>query len=371
MINSYARPGKVISKGNDFIDLQGFCQQQIEQLTIHDPICFARIIYHDVLKKTHQELINYAYEQAHLSPSVLNFFRKEQWLKEYPPAFTLHHVNIDNLKLLCYFCIFGYRNQKPEYIQLLAREPLTPSLQKYVIQSAVLLSKYLDIYLEYGQQRAEIRLLEHIIQRATHQLRNSLGLIVLYAQNLCFGLQDNPCQEQAKIIREAVQELETNLTELIYCGQKDNLRISLQDLRSLIKETVTELHPMTLEKNIQIILPDTSTILAIDCLQMKQVFVNLLSNAIHFSPEAGKICFCWQVLQNEVIISISDQGAGLSKSDIQNIFTPFYSRRPGGTGLGLSIAQKIILDHQGSIWGDNLPGGGAKFSIILPRRKTN
>jgi signal transduction histidine kinase len=357
------------SKSSQSVDLQSFCQQQLEQLTIQYPICFARIIYYDAFQKSHQELINYAEEQVPLSQNIINYFRKEQWLTEYPPAFTLNIISIDNVELLCYFCPFGYRNQKPEYIQLLAKEPLSPTLQKYVIQSALLLSKYLDIYLECGQQKAEVQLLEHIIQRASHQLRNSLGLIGLYAENLCLGLQENIWQEQANIIRESIQELDANLAELIYCGHQDKLKVSLQDLRGLAKESVTALLPLIHQKKIQILLPDTSTVLAIDRLQIKQVFDNLLCNAVHFSPEKGKINFNWQVFQSEVIIRISDQGSGLSQEDIQKIFTPFYSRRPGGTGLGLTIAKKIILDHQGSIWGQNLPSGGAQFSIILPRQK--
>jgi signal transduction histidine kinase len=358
---------KASSKTSHSIDLQSFCQQQIEQLILQYPIYFARIVYHDALQKFHQELISYAQEEIALSQKDIHDLRKEQWLTEYPPAFTLNRVSIDNLELICYFCPLGYRNQKPEYIQLLTKEPLTPTLEKYVIQSAVLLSKCLDVYLECGQQREEIQLLEHIIQRTSHQLRNSLGLIGLYAQNLYLGLRENIWQEQASIISESIKELDTNLNELVYCGYREKLRVSFEDLRSLVKESVTALLPSLHDKTIQILLPDTSTSLAINRLQIKQVFDNLLANAVHFSPESGKIKVSWQVFQNEVIITISDQGSGLSQEDIQNIFTPFYSRRQGGTGLGLTIAKKIILDHQGSIWGQNLPEGGAQFSVILPR----
>ncbi len=360
---------KAKSKASKLIDLQSFCQQQLEQLTIQNSICLARIVYYDVLQKSHQELINYAQEQVPLSQNIIAYFRKEEWLTEYYETFTLNRVTIEQLELVCYVCPFGYRNQKSEYVQLLAKEPLSPRLQKYVLQSVLLLSKYFDIHLEWEQQKAEIHLLEHIIQRTTHQLRNSLGLIGLYAKNLCFGLKENPWVEQANIISESIQELDANLNELIYCGHKDTLRVSLQDLRSLVEESVRGLLPFIHQKKIQILLPDTSTSLLIDRLQIKQVFDNLLSNAVHFSPESGNIQISWQVFYSEVTIAISDQGSGLSQEDVQKIFTPFYSRRPGGTGLGLTIAKKIILDHKGSIWAQNLPAGGAKFFIVLPRPK--
>lgn len=368
-IGTSVQDTKAGCKSSQSVDLQNFCQQQIEQLIIQYPIFFARIVYYDALLKSHKEVMNHAQEQVPLSQEIINYLRTEKWLKEYPPGFTLNKISIEPFELTCYICPLGYRNQKPEYIQVLTSEPLSRTLEKYVNQSAILLGKYLDIYLERGQQQVEIQLLENIIQRASHQLRNSLGLIGIYAHNLCLALQENPWQEQAAIMRESIQELDTNLTELIYCGQSTKLRVSLQDLRSLVADSIKELQPLINQKQLQICLSDTSLILAIDRLQMKQVFDNLLSNAVHFSPEGGTINCNWQVFQSEVIIKISDQGMGLSQEDMRYIFTPFYSRRAGGTGLGLTIAKKIILDHQGSIWGQNLLEGGAQFSLILPRSK--
>ncbi|MHC5821800.1 MAG: ATP-binding protein, partial [Nostoc sp.] len=88
-----------------------------------------------------------------------------------------------------------------------------------------------------------------------------------------------------------------------------------------------------------------------------------------FSPNCGIITFSWQAFHQEILIKISDQGQGISPLDMQKIFNPFYSLRPGGTGLGLTIAKKIILDHCGNLWADNLPGKGAQFCLILPTKK--
>ena len=74
------------------------------------------------------------------------------------------------------------------------------------------------------------------------------------------------------------------------------------------------------------------------------------------------------VFRDEVLVKVSDQGPGLSEEDLKQAFTPFYTRRPGGTGLGLAIAKKIILDHKGSLWVQNLSSGGAQFSFSLPRQ---
>ena len=221
-----------------------------------------------------------------------------------------------------------------------------------------------------SRQKTEIQLLEDILHKVGHQLRNSLGFIGLYAHNLYLGLEDSPWQEQATIISESIQDLDTNLNELIDCGQSAKLRVTFQDLRSLVVESITNLQPLINQKKVKILIPDTSTTLKIDRLQMKQVFDNILSNAVHFSPNSGTITCSWQIFQDEVLIKISDQGPGLSKEDLQKVFTPFYSRRRGGTGLGLTIAKKIVLDHQGSIWAQVLSEKGAQFSVILPRPRS-
>ncbi|MEH2334313.1 sensor histidine kinase [Nostoc sp.] len=359
-----------LENGSNYLnssDIQSFCQLESEQLTSQYPIFFARIVYHDYLLKNHQEVIHYGQDQASFSPKILAYLRSEAWLTDFPPALTLHEFRLNDFSSISYICPIGYRNQKPEYIQIITHEPLSSSLQLYVKRSAMLLSKYVDIYLDYGRQKTEIQLLENILHRVGHQLRNSLGLIGLYAHNLYLGLKDSPWQEQATIIGESIEDLDTNLNELIDCGQSAKLRVTFQDLRNLVVESITNLQPLINQKKIKISIPDTSTILKIDRLQMKQVFDNLLSNAVHFSPNSGTITCSWQIFQDEVLIKILDQGPGLSQEDLQKVFSPFYSRRRGGTGLGLTIAKKIILDHQGSIWAQVLSERGAQFSLILPR----
>jgi signal transduction histidine kinase len=349
------------------LDISSFCQLQSEQLTSQHPIFFARIIYYNSCVKKHEEVISYANKELSFSQNFLAYLRSEVWLTNYPHTFTINEFNLEDLQSISYICPIGYRNQKPEYVQIISHEPLSFDLQKYLLLCTALVSKYIDINSENIRQKSEIKLLEQIIHKVGHQLRNSLALIKLYAQNLYLGLIDNPWQEQATVICESIQELDTSLTELLNCGQGVKLKVSLHDLRSVVSESINGLEPLIKTKQIKVLIPDTSTMVAIDRLQIKQVFDNILSNAVYFSPDSGTVTCSWQIFQGEVLIKISDQGPGLSQEDLQKIFTPFYSRRQGGTGLGLTIAKKIVLDHQGSLWGQSLSGGGAQFCLILPR----
>lgn len=356
-------------KGNSTsasLEIRSFCELQAEQLTSHTPILFTQIIYHDPITKSHQGVMSYAPTHPPLTQSELDYLRSEQWLTDFPPAFTLNEANLNAFAPNCYICPLGYRNHKPEYFLVFASAPLSSTRQRYIKQSAVFLSKYLDVYWERECQQAEIQLLEQVVQRVGHQLRNPLALAGLYAENLRLGLPPGNCQEQAIIIKETIQDLDNNLNELIYCGQKTKLRFTLEDLRNLVIESIQGFHPWIERKQLKVVYPNTSTTLAIDRLQMKQVFDNLLSNAIHFSPESGTITCSWQIFQDEIMIQIADRGPGLNREDLQKIFTPFYSRRSGGTGLGLTIAKKIVLDHQGSIWGE-ASTKGAQFCLSLPR----
>jgi signal transduction histidine kinase len=109
-----------------------------------------------------------------------------------------------------------------------------------------------------------------------------------------------------------------------------------------------------------------------DGAQLQQVFINLVINAEYFINEQGQggdLTVTTEAVADRVRVSVSDQGPGITESDLENIFDPFFTTKPvgKGTGLGLSICHGIIQEHQGSIQARNNPGGGATFVVELPR----
>ena len=93
-------------------DIQSFCQLESEQLTSQYPIFFARIVYHDCLLKTHQEVINYREDQTPFSHKTLAYLRSEVWLTDFPPAFTLHKFKLKDLLRKNYGRPQQYSNRK-------------------------------------------------------------------------------------------------------------------------------------------------------------------------------------------------------------------------------------------------------------------
>lgn len=344
--------------------LSHFCRVQLHQIAAQFPIVWAQIVYYDPFLNTHQEVVGC---EGALDPNTRNELRSKLALTDFPSVLTLKELSLASSTWKVYLCPIGYRNYQSEHLLIVSKQSLSPALKNYVVSCTELISNHCELYSNLYYKSAETSLLEQLIHRVGHQLRNPLSLISLYAENLRLE-SSSSYQTQATIIRDTVEDLLANLNDLIYCSKSSQLRIALHDVHLLMAETLQELQPWIQEKQLKVSYSPESVILMVDRVQIRQVLTNLLSNAIHFSPHSGTIYVNWQVFQSEVLIQIIDQGSGLSDSDLKKVFTPFYSKRPGGTGLGLAIAKKIVLDHQGNLWAQNSPEGGAQFSFTLPRQ---
>jgi two-component system phosphate regulon sensor histidine kinase PhoR len=104
--------------------------------------------------------------------------------------------------------------------------------------------------------------------------------------------------------------------------------------------------------------------------RLEQVMVNLIHNAIKFTPPGGSITISSQVEGNNLLTSITDTGVGVSTDDLPRIFERFYkadrARAGGGTGMGLAIAKHIVEAHDGRIWVESIEGKGSTFFFTLP-----
>ena len=99
---------------------------------------------------------------------------------------------------------------------------------------------------------------------------------------------------------------------------------------------------------------------------------NIMNNAIKYSPDGGKITVHLLETHNNVVLSVTDEGLGIPKKDLEKVFERFYrvdkarARKQGGTGLGLAISKEVIKAHKGTIWVDSIEGKGSTFSFSLP-----
>ncbi len=223
-------------------------------------------------------------------------------------------------------------------------------------------------------QSEKLSLMGEIISEVTHELNNPLSGIMGFAELLLLDKSLNP--ESKKDIEKILEETE-RASKIIknfltfsrrYEPQKKSCNINQ------ILESVLEIRAYDMNvSNIKVIrnLDDNIHLTMADPNQLRQVFLNLVSNAIYSMKKSDKprtLTIKTQKKGDKIIISISDTGKGIPKENIKRIFKAFFTTKEvgKGTGLGLSISKSIIEEHGGTIRAESTPGKGATFIIELP-----
>lgn len=149
------------------------------------------------------------------------------------------------------------------------------------------------------------------------------------------------------------------------------LRKQQCDIREICRQVVDDQRLLT-DRSIQLDMPPEPIEMQVDSDRLSQVLVNLVSNAIKYSPEKSAVEVCVRRAGNKVIIKVRDHGRGIAKNQIKYIFDPFY-RTPEaekssqrGLGLGLAITKDIVERHNGRIWCESEPNKGSTFCVELP-----
>jgi two-component system phosphate regulon sensor histidine kinase PhoR len=119
-----------------------------------------------------------------------------------------------------------------------------------------------------------------------------------------------------------------------------------------------------------LVCPDDLPLVLADSPRLEQVVVNLMHNAIKFTPGGGKIVVSARFESDAVIFSVMDTGIGIAENDLPRIFERFFkadrARSTGGTGLGLAISRHLVEAHGGRIWVESTEGQGSTFSFVIP-----
>lgn len=142
------------------------------------------------------------------------------------------------------------------------------------------------------------------------------------------------------------------------------------DIQDIIGVTLRENRDILQDHNIKVEIPETIRLVKVDYALIEQVLTNLLHNAVKYSPAQSDILVRVVEEQNDLVVSVIDQGGGIAPADEERIFEKFYRLQTpanvSGTGLGLSICKGIIEAHQGRIWAKNRPEGGTILNFTLP-----
>lgn len=259
-------------------------------------------------------------------------------------------------------------------------KPFTPDELRIIIKRGLerrrLVLKSIALELEKERMR------KFFITMVSHQLRSPLAAVQQNLEVILGGIVGEVPEKQEKLLRRAKELLSSLLTltkdwldlSKIEKGKLVETFESLS-LLSVLEETVESLRPMAEEKNVTVTLqPDYEDVPEIigDAQSLRQLFTNLVNNAIKFNRQGGKVNVTLRQKDSNIEIKISDTGIGIAGDDLPFIFDEFHRVRSDetqtvpGTGLGLSIAGKIARAHSASITAESRVGEGSVFTVHFP-----
>ncbi|WP_045009266.1 sensor histidine kinase [Clostridium perfringens] len=223
---------------------------------------------------------------------------------------------------------------------------------------------------------------ENIRKRLTgdisHELKTPLTNIQSHLEAMIYGIWE-PTEERLLSVKEEAERLSSLVSDMQKLNKYDESSIKLKkdnvNISDIICFVIFQFSNLAKSKNIKIEYEKKNINLYCDKDKITQALVNILSNAIRYSNEGSTIFIEEKLKDNKVIISIEDQGIGISEEDLKYVFERFYradksrTRATGGTGIGLTIVKSIVSSHGGEVKLESKLGEGSKFTIILPKEK--
>lgn len=212
-----------------------------------------------------------------------------------------------------------------------------------------------------------------LIADLSHELRTPLSAIEGYMEGLIDGVVPAEAEIFASVAEEAarLKRLASDLSTLSRIQENGGVthRIDV-DLGELASSVATRLRPQFDDQEVQLRVDTPHLRVTGDPDRLTQVIVNLLGNALSYTPSGGRVDVTGRRRDGQIALEVSDTGRGLSAPDLQRVFERFYRAdpaTPGGSGIGLTIARGIARTHGGDVVAhSDGPGTGATFTLVLP-----
>jgi signal transduction histidine kinase len=207
-----------------------------------------------------------------------------------------------------------------------------------------------------------------------HEIRNPLVAIKTLTQLLPDRLEDEEFRNHfLQIASGEVDRISSLVNELLEFARPSEPKLEMEDINAILEGMLLLISTETKKKFVQVVkeyTPDLPLV-RVDREQIKQVFLNILLNALEATPENGTITvktrsFLKPGGEHYVQVEVTDTGCGIPCEYLEDIFTPFFTTKIKGSGLGLSISNQIIQDHKGYIDVESYVNRGSTFFINLP-----
>ena len=229
-------------------------------------------------------------------------------------------------------------------------------------------------------ERIEVGLKEkhQLLADASHELRTPLAVMRSEIDVSLKADELSPAgRDVLASVRDEVDRMTRTIDNLMALAQADEGRLELLtvriDLRRLVEDTVAALRPLATVKGVSLTVAGDSWEIQADPQRLRLVLINLIENAVKFSPADETVRINTWRRDGEVGVTVADNGPGVPSADREHLFDRFYRvsgphlpESGGSGGLGLAICREVAVAHGGRIWVDSAPGGGSAFTLALP-----
>ncbi len=237
--------------------------------------------------------------------------------------------------------------------------------------------------LEQLRHEDRLKTLGRLASGIAHELGTPLNVISGYAGMIAGGsLSASDVAASAETIKAQSERIANIVRRMLDFARRRPSQRTAADLRQLVRQTLDLMAPLARKQNVNLILAggEGAAIVSADVEQIRQVLLNLITNAVQAMPQGGNVevaigpaetCPCegpTEPGRRYVCVSVLDEGEGIAEENLSRIFEPFFTTKaPGkGTGLGLAIAEGIIREHGGWITVESTLGKGSRFCVCLP-----
>jgi two-component system, OmpR family, sensor histidine kinase KdpD len=276
-----------------------------------------------------------------------------------PPRFTLHiGKSEDILMFLMYFII--------------------------ALLNAVLTIKIRQI--EKKEQIKEekenvLKLYNTLLNSLSHELRTPISAIIGASDNLLNNKEKLSEKNKSDLVSEismASLRLNRHVENLLNMSRLESGTLKIMndwcDIHELVYEVLKRVNETEVTQKFDVQIPEYLPYFFIDHGLMEQVLINLVHNAVNYSPADSTITICASCIIDKLVLSVEDEGNGFPEDKIDKVFDRFYrlnNSKTGGTGLGLSIVKGFVESHNGTISLTNKREGGARFTITIPAKTSH
>ncbi|MBI5747394.1 MAG: PAS domain S-box protein [Nitrospirae bacterium] len=224
---------------------------------------------------------------------------------------------------------------------------------------------------EQAERNSRLRAMGEMSVRIAHDLRNPLGSIELFASIL--KKEINGDRDKADLLDHislGIKSMDRLISNLLFFTRPQKPIFKKTDINRVVEDSILFSSHLINGNNIEVNKDLLTNGMEIFCDEelMKQVFLNMILNAVQSMPEGGKLSIALERKDDkgEIRISVADTGGGIRREYMDKIFDPFFTTRDRGTGLGLAIVHNIVQAHDGTIEVESYPNRGSRFIIRMP-----